>query len=82
MDLSSPATGKYVEKYFKGLRDVSTEDCIRIPRLIENMTECTTLVEYIHGAGSPQAQRIMYLRLGELEHKTALAKKLASISGR
>lgn len=81
MDLRSPATGKYVEKYFKGVKDVPTEDRIRILRLIENMTGGTALVESMHGAGSPQAQRIMYLRLGNLEQKKALARRLAGVGG-
>jgi 4-hydroxybutyryl-CoA dehydratase/vinylacetyl-CoA-Delta-isomerase len=35
----------------------------------------------MHGAGSPQAQRIMISRQGNLEHKKQLAKKLAGIKG-
>jgi 4-hydroxybutyryl-CoA dehydratase/vinylacetyl-CoA-Delta-isomerase len=33
----------------------------------------------MHGAGSPQAQRIMLARLADLEGKTRLARKLAGI---
>jgi len=80
-DLRSPATGKYVEKYFKGIKDVPTEERIRVLRLIENMTGGTALAESMHGAGSPQAQRIMYLRLGNLEQKKAMARRLAGIGG-
>ncbi len=35
--------------------------------------------ESMHGAGSPQAQRIMIARQGNLEQKKALAKKIAGI---
>jgi 4-hydroxybutyryl-CoA dehydratase/vinylacetyl-CoA-Delta-isomerase len=48
-------------------------------RLIENMTGGTALVESMHGAGSPQAQRIMISRQGNLEQKKALAKAIAGI---
>jgi 4-hydroxybutyryl-CoA dehydratase/vinylacetyl-CoA-Delta-isomerase len=33
----------------------------------------------MHGAGSPQAQRIMISRQGNLAHKKNLAKELAGI---
>jgi len=59
---------------------VSAEARIRIGRLIENMTGGTALVESMHGAGSPQAQRVMLLRQGNLQHKAELAKKLAGIT--
>jgi 4-hydroxybutyryl-CoA dehydratase/vinylacetyl-CoA-Delta-isomerase len=79
-DLKCPETRKYVEKYLKGVSDISPEDRIRILRLIENMTGGTALVESMHGAGSPQAQKVMYMRAGNLEQKKKLAKKLAKIS--
>jgi 4-hydroxybutyryl-CoA dehydratase / vinylacetyl-CoA-Delta-isomerase len=79
-DLKSPEVGKYVEKYLKGVADVSTEDRIRILRLIENMTGGTALAESMHGAGSPQAQKVMYMRSGNIEQKKKMAKKLAKIA--
>ncbi|HJN12994.1 MAG TPA: 4-hydroxyphenylacetate 3-hydroxylase family protein [Pirellulaceae bacterium] len=78
-DLKSPEVGKYVEKYLAGVEGVSTENRIRILRLIENMTGGTVLVEAMHGAGSPQTQKVMYARLGELEEKKRLAKRLAGV---
>lgn len=63
---------------------MSTENRLRILRLIENLTLGTAAVGYrtesMHGAGSPQAQRIMIARQGNLEMKKLLAKKLAHIS--
>jgi 4-hydroxybutyryl-CoA dehydratase/vinylacetyl-CoA-Delta-isomerase len=35
----------------------------------------------MHGAGSPQAQRIMIARQGNLEQKKEIAKKIAGIKG-
>ncbi|MDO8672406.1 MAG: 4-hydroxyphenylacetate 3-hydroxylase family protein [Dehalococcoidia bacterium] len=78
-DLKHPEIGKYVEKYFAGVEGVPTENRIRMGRLIENMTSGTALVESMHGAGSPQAQRIMILRQANLPQKTRLAKRLAGI---
>lgn len=82
-DLKDPVVGKYVEKYLKGVASVSTEDRLRILRLIENLTLGTAAVGYrtesLHGAGSPQAQRIMIARQGNLNMKKELAKKLAGI---
>ncbi len=78
-DLRHPVVGPYVEKYFQGVAGVPTEHRIRICRLIENMTGGTALVETMHGAGSPQAQRIMILRQSNLEHKKRLARRVAGI---
>lgn len=78
-DLKDPVVGPYVQKYFKGVAGVPTEHRIRIGRLIENMSGGTALVESLHGAGSPQAQRIMVLRQAQLEQKKKLALRLAGI---
>lgn len=78
-DFLDPELGKYIKKYYKGIESVPTENRYRITRLIENMTGGTALVESMHGAGSPQAQRVMLARQGNLQHKKELAKKLAGI---
>jgi len=59
---------------------VSAQDRIRMVRLLENMTGGTALIESMHGAGSPQSQRIMYQRLGKLGEKMKMAKKIAKIT--
>jgi len=83
-DLRSPEIGKVVEKYFRGVSGVSTENRMRILRLIENITLGTAAVGYrtesMHGAGSPQAQRIMIARQGNIEQKKELAKSIAGIT--
>ncbi|SDF53556.1 4-hydroxyphenylacetate 3-hydroxylase family protein [Sporomusa acidovorans] len=82
-DLCHPEIGKVVDKYFRGVASVSTENRMRILRLIENITLGTAAVGYrtesMHGAGSPQAQRIMISRQGNLEGKKQLAKAIAQI---
>ncbi len=82
-DFKSPETGKWLEKYFKANPDISTVNRMRILRLIENITLGTAAVGYLtesmHGAGSPQAQRIMISRRANLEEKKKAAKKLCGI---
>ena len=82
-DFRSEKLGPYVDKYLRGISGVSTENRLRILRLIENLCLGTAAVGYrtesMHGAGSPQAQRIMIARQGNLEHKKALAKAIAHI---
>ncbi|MBI4288478.1 MAG: 4-hydroxyphenylacetate 3-hydroxylase family protein [Chloroflexi bacterium] len=78
-DWRDPRVGKYVDKYMKGATGVPTETRMRLIRLLEAMTCGTALAESMHGAGSPQAQRIMIWRQANLEHKKRLARKLAKI---
>lgn len=81
-DLRSEDVGHLVEKYFTGVSGVPVEDRIKIGRLIEAMTGGTAMVESMHGAGSPQAQRVMILREGKLEEKINLAKALIGITSK
>ena len=82
-DLRHPEIGKVLEKYLKGVAAVPTEHRCRILRLIENITLGTAAVGYrtesMHGAGPPQAQRVMIARQGNLEEKKSLAKEIAGI---
>jgi 4-hydroxybutyryl-CoA dehydratase/vinylacetyl-CoA-Delta-isomerase len=78
-DFENEDIGHLVRKYFSGVADIPTEDRIKIARMIEAMTGGTALVESMHGAGSPQAQRIMIYREGKLAEKIKLAKRLAGI---
>lgn len=82
-DLRSPEIGKYVEKYLVG-HNVNAENRLRILRLCENLALGTAAVGYrtesMHGAGSPQAQKIMITRQGNFEEKKILAKNLAGVT--
>jgi 4-hydroxybutyryl-CoA dehydratase/vinylacetyl-CoA-Delta-isomerase len=83
-DFRGKVTGPILEKYLKGRKGVSTENRVRILRLIENMTLGRNAVGYLtesmHGAGSPQAQRIQIARQMQLEYKKKLAKDLAKVN--
>ncbi|MBI9084951.1 MAG: 4-hydroxyphenylacetate 3-hydroxylase family protein [Desulfobacterales bacterium] len=82
-DLDAASTGKWMEKYFKAQSGIPTADRMRILRLIENLTLGTAAVGYLtesmHGAGSPQAQRIMIGRKINMAEKKAAAKRLCGI---
>jgi len=82
-DLRSPETGPMLDRLLKGRADVPTEHRVRMLRLIENMTLGRNAVGYLteslHGAGSPQAQRIQIARQMGLDEKKGLARRLAGI---
>ena len=82
-DFYHPEIGPYIQKYLIGSTDIPVENRLKILRLIENLTMGTAAVGYLtesmHGAGSPQAQRIIIGRQGQLEHKKTLAKNIAQI---
>ena len=82
-DFNNPETGPLLKKYLKGINEIETEDRMRVLRLIENMTlgrnAVAYLTESLHGAGSPQAQRVQISRKVDIEQKKSFAKKLAGI---
>ena len=78
-DYTSEAGHALIDKYFAGDARFATQDRIRMARLLENMTGGTALAETMHGAGSPQAMRVMIQRQTNWEQKKKMAKKLAGI---
>ena len=82
-DFKNPETGPMLRKYLAGRKGVDVENRMRILRLIENMTMGRNAVGYLtesmHGAGSPQAQRIQIARQMQLGYKMNLAKNLAKV---
>ncbi len=78
--------GEICDKYFKTRDDVSTEDRQKVLRFLENICLGSAAVGYrtesMHGAGSPQAQRIMISRQGNIEAKKELVKPLCGIDSR
>ena len=75
--------GDVCNKYLVGTKVGSTKDRARVLRFLENICLGSSAVGYrtesMHGAGPPQAQRIMISRQGNLESKKQLAKDLAGI---
>lgn len=82
-DFEHEEVGAKLRKYFKGRADIPVEHRTRMLRLIENMTLGRNAVGYLtesmHGAGSPQAQRIQIARAMDLARKKRYAKRLAGI---
>jgi len=83
-DLQNNEVGPLVRKFLQGRDGVDPVDRMKILRLIENMTIGRNAVGYLteslHGAGSPQAQRIQIARGMKVEEKKALARNLSGIS--
>ncbi len=76
--------GDICNKYFKTGETVSAEDRARVFRFLENICLGAAAVGYrtesMHGAGSPQAQRIMISRQSDIQGKKQLAREIAGIS--
>ena len=82
-DFNHPEVGPLLHKYLVGAAEFPTETRQRLLRLIENITlgagGVGYLVESMHGAGSPMAQRIMLTRLADMQAKEACAMKIAGL---
>jgi 4-hydroxybutyryl-CoA dehydratase/vinylacetyl-CoA-Delta-isomerase len=82
-DFSHPEIGPHLGKYLRGVVQATVDERCRMLRLMENLTlgpgAAAYLTESLHGAGSPQAQKIMLSRLADLEEKASLARRLAGI---
>ena len=82
-ELANPETSTFVNKYLQGSKDVLPVDRMKMLRLIENLVLGRAAVGYLtesmHGAGSPQAQRIMISRLANLQEKKKYAQDIAHI---
>jgi len=82
-DFDDAVTGPLLNKYLRGRSNLPTEHRQRILRLIENMTLGRNAVGYLtesmHGAGSPQAQRIQIMRGMEVDAKKEMANALAGV---
>lgn len=75
--------GEICNKFFADSPNASSESRQRIMRFLENICLGAAAVGYrtesLHGAGSPQAHRIMIMRQGGIQEKKKLAKTIASI---
>ncbi|MDB2368123.1 hypothetical protein N9V51_01125 [Candidatus Actinomarina sp.] len=86
MDFNEGVMSSDLKKYLKGKKDINAEDRVKILRLIENMTlgrnAVAYLTESLHGAGSPQAQRVQIRRGVDMEQKKEFAKNLSGVNER
>ncbi|WP_449247043.1 4-hydroxyphenylacetate 3-hydroxylase family protein [Desulfarculus baarsii] len=83
-DLEDPVAGPYIRKYLKAADGVAVEDRFKVLRFIENLVagagSVAYLIESMHGAGPPTAQRIMIGRQGDLEGKMQKVKSLLDLA--
>jgi 4-hydroxybutyryl-CoA dehydratase/vinylacetyl-CoA-Delta-isomerase len=79
-DLKNPKLREYIAKYLQGVEGYTAEDRLRMVRFLENVSMGVAfMIESVHGAGSPAAQRIMFSRLYDLNYSEEVAKKLAGM---
>ncbi|MDL2313771.1 4-hydroxybutyryl-CoA dehydratase [Desulfovibrio sp. OttesenSCG-928-C14] len=82
-DFRHPEVGALCRQILAGDAKFTPEERQRMLRLIEAMTLGSIAVGYLtesmHGAGSPQAQRIMIQRGANLERKKKMARRLCGI---
>ena len=82
-DIKSEEVGPLIEKYLTTCEGICAEDRFKVLRFIENLTMGVASVSYrtesMHGAGSPQAQRIMIARQANLDKKKKIAKRILEI---
>ncbi len=82
-DLEDPVAGPYIRKYLAASPEGSVLDRMKVLRLIENLVAGAGavgyLIESMHGAGPPMAQRIMIGRQADLEGKITRVKNLLNL---
>ena len=83
-DLTDPETGAYLRKYLAAASEYRTEDRLKVLRLIENLVvgagAVGYLIESMHGAGPPTAQRIMIGRQADIEEKIQRVRSLLRLT--
>jgi 4-hydroxybutyryl-CoA dehydratase/vinylacetyl-CoA-Delta-isomerase len=83
-DFKNDEVGDLLKRLLRGRDGASAEARARVLRLIENLTlgrgAVGYLTESMHGAGSPQAQRIQIGRQMQVEDKKQLARALAGLT--
>ena len=82
-DWNNPELRPYIEKYFKGVDSVPTEERLRAFKLIKDLTASDEagvwMLGTLHGEGSLEAQRITTYRETDLQPYVDFAKKVAGI---
>jgi len=79
-DLMNPEIGDLLRKYLKGTAGISTEDRMKMFRLIEKLSFSSgDITSHIHGGGSPEAHRLALWRVADIEAKKKAAKNIAGI---
>ncbi|HET58381.1 MAG TPA: hypothetical protein ENN35_08070 [Deltaproteobacteria bacterium] len=80
-DWQNPEIQPYIDKYLSARDGVSTEDRLRVMRLIKDMTGSYWQIDTIHGEGSMAAQQMFLYGSADWDRLKAAAKRAAHIEG-
>lgn len=83
-DFDNPEIAEYVDKYFRGKAEVSTEDRVRITRLLEYLVGQGSIIptESSHGGGPAAVQRLGMRMNNNLNYFKGRAIKMAGIKNK
>jgi 4-hydroxybutyryl-CoA dehydratase/vinylacetyl-CoA-Delta-isomerase len=79
-DYINPETHAFMEKYFAGSARTSTENRLRMVKLVRDLTSCYEDVLTIHAEGSLEAQKLSILQLADWGRYRAAAMRAAGIA--
>lgn len=78
-DIRNPETGKWIDKFMRGVNDVPTEHRLRAVRLVQWLAQ-TTNIAGLHFSGGPmQNQKLVIYRVSDWEEKKRRAKVCCGI---
>lgn len=80
-DWNNPEIQPYIEKYLSAKDGISTEDRLRVMRLIKDVTGNFWQIDTIHGEGSMAAQEMFLYGSADWDKLKAAAKRAAHIDG-
>lgn len=79
VDIRNPETGKWIDKYLRGVHEVSTENRLRAVRLVQWLAQ-TTNIAGLHFSGGPmENQKIVIWRECNIEEKKRRARVVCGI---
>jgi len=85
MDYQTPELKPYIDDYLVGRKGISTENRIRMLKLVRDLTGSAELGIHmygtVHGEGTLEAQRMMMLRGFDTDPAVTLAKTVAAVKG-
>ncbi|MGB9808162.1 MAG: 4-hydroxyphenylacetate 3-hydroxylase C-terminal domain-containing protein, partial [Thermosulfidibacteraceae bacterium] len=78
-ELKNPEVKKYVEDCYSFGSEAGAEKILKVTKLLQNWTAGLHGVGTWHGAGPPQAQKIMISRILNFNHEKELVKEKMNI---
>jgi 4-hydroxybutyryl-CoA dehydratase/vinylacetyl-CoA-Delta-isomerase len=79
-DYVNPETHDLLDKYFGGSARTSTENRLRMVKLVRDLTSCYEDVLTIHAEGSLEAQKMSILQLADFGRYRAAALRAAGVA--